>query len=219
MPKLSDVYDVTVNLRGLAKKGYCRPGVSNKLSATPNYTPTWCGGGSPPDWFPPVDWEGYPIWIGDEGDKPNYDGPYKPKHPNIPWPDETLGADGVPIVANLWNNITNGALYWKNTSNGLWTGTAWQTYGPPEIILITSNTTIEPWRSGYRPTKVRVEFDNVQSVALSIRNFAGSAIYGQDATYYSGEELGLNCTADIGRLYLDHWSIGGTINITKIEFS
>ena len=98
MGKLSKVYDVTINIRGLAKQGYCRPTVKNfLLGPDDKYVPTWCGGGSPPDWFPPEDWEGYPVWPTSLGTQPDYNGPFKPKHPTIPWPSDTLGADGVVI--------------------------------------------------------------------------------------------------------------------------
>lgn len=163
MSKLSQVYDVTTNIRGLSRLGYCRPTVKNfLLGPDDKYAPTWCGGGMPPDWFPEETWDGYPVWPEGLGTQPNYDGPFKPKHPNIPWPGPELGADGTtgtsvpgtPSIVSISINGTtatiiaippedNGGteiLYYTATSNpGGITGTG--TMGEENIMIEVTGLT------------------------------------------------------------------------------
>ena len=160
MGKLSQVYDVTTNIRGLARFGYCRPTVKNfLLGPDDKYAPTWCGGGVPPDWFPEETWDGYPVWPEGLGTQPNYNGPFKPKHPNIPWPGPELGADGVYIGGGESGWVSRfDNTHWAvsgDWGNEAWTGEYWRL---PMGVQFLSFYRIDSatWQENFRPIQVRV---------------------------------------------------------------
>lgn len=115
-----------------------------------------------------------------------------------------------------WVSYTDNTR-WSSTM-GTWVSARWESQG--NEILISPRPS---WAVGYRPTKVRVTFtvyvegDWVSGPQnISVRNSAGDVVFGVSGKggAYSGDEIDLVCTDDIGRFYLN-W---GESRVTNIEF-
>lgn len=105
--------------------------------------------------------------------------------------------------------------YWTPSYGAAtWDGSKWIiSGGPPEEVFIRLGT----WTSGYRPTKIKLTITGGSPSYLSVRDYTGgTAVLGEDSSYYSDKELDLDFSSgeDIGRLYIG-WDY---FNITAISF-
>ena len=103
-----------------------------------------------------------------------------------------------------------------NPIYGTWDGSEWDSeLDEFELIILQE---LGSWASEYRPTKIRITFTDVASVALEIVDTDGNTI-GSDATYSSGQELDIDF--DEYALDLDYIQIVDSttsFSITNIEF-
>jgi hypothetical protein len=199
---LSRNFNVKANLRGLAKRGYCRPTIKNFfIGPKEKYLPTWCGGGTaPPGWFPDEDWKGYPIWPGEEVNKPNYNGPYAPDISNgVPFPSEDTP---YTTVSGNWEDTLKDTSWTIADDNSTWNG-------PNEIIYDGTDegpgnpgSTITPDETTGDLTDIdiiKVEFDGPTNQYIEITDGDDVTIY-ENIKYPSGQMINVSETTTLGSI-------------------
>jgi hypothetical protein len=78
----------------------------------------------------------------------------------------------------------------------MWLEDHWESYYGDYTLVPTGG-----WADGFRPTKVRLTYNRTAPLKhFSVRDKTGTVLFGESASYSSGEELEINCISDIGQV-------------------